>query len=254
MNHSLPPALTPAPALRRLASLWPAGRPARWRMKLLDLFDRFLLHLEHERQCSRGTLQAYRLDFLQFLAWLDRTLEAERAAGLRAKKGGTHDLVHLTTERIRAWQASLSMERKLSPAAIRRKLYALSAFAKFLVATGTVGPSQNPMLGVVAPKRRRRVRQGLALEEWRKALELPLPPHEHAVRAVLALAGVRREELISLRSGGVNLEHPAHSTLRVLGKGDKERLVPVPAPLREILLDHILRTGRTTPMSPMNVA
>lgn len=58
---------------------------------------------------------------------------------------------------------------------------------------------------------------------------------------------MRREELISLRSGGVNLEHPAHSTLRVLGKGDKERLVPVPAPLREILLDHILRTGRTGP-------
>jgi site-specific recombinase XerD len=113
-------------------------------MKLLDLFDRFLLHLEHERQCARGTLHAYRVDFFQFLAWLDRALEAERVAGLRPKTGGTHDLLHFTTERIRAWQASLSMERKLARAAIRRKLYAVSAFAKFLVATGTIGPSQNP--------------------------------------------------------------------------------------------------------------
>jgi site-specific recombinase XerD len=216
-------------------------------MRLLDLFDRFLLHLEHERQCSRGTLQAYRVDFLQFLAWLDRTLEAERAAGLRPKKGGTHDLLHFTTERIRAWQASLSMERRLSPAAIRRKLYAMSAFTKFLVGTGTIGPSQNPMLGVVSPKRRRRIRQGLTLEEWRKVLDLPLPPREHAIRATLALAGVRREELITLQGADVNLERPTQSTLRVRGKGDKERLVPVPAPLREVLLDHILRTGRTGP-------
>ena len=120
--------------------------------------------------------------------------------------------------------------RKLAPAAIRRKLYALSAFAKFLVATGTIGPAQNPLLGVVAPKRRRRIRQGLPLEEWRKVLDLPLSPREHAIRAVLALAGVRREELITLRVADVNLEHPARSTLRVHGKGDKERLVPVPAP------------------------
>jgi site-specific recombinase XerD len=74
------------------------------------------------------------------------------------------------------------------------------------------------------------------LEEWRKVLDLPLPPREHAVRSVLALCGVRREELVSLRVGDANLEHPAQSTLRVHGKGDKERLVPVPAPLREVLV------------------
>jgi site-specific recombinase XerD len=139
MSNPLPSALTRGSELRRLAPPWPAGRPAQWRMRLLDLFDRFLLHLEHERRCSLGTIQAYRRDFLQFLAWLDRTLEAERAASIRPKTIRTHELTHLTTDRVRSWQVSLSMERKLATGAIRRKLYALGAFCKFLVGTGAMG-------------------------------------------------------------------------------------------------------------------
>jgi site-specific recombinase XerD len=213
-------------------------------MKLLDAFDRFLVHLEHERQCAPGTLVAYRTDFLQFLAWLDRTLELERAGGTKRTLVRPNDLGYLTADRVRGWQASCSIERKIGPAAIRRKLHTLRSFGKFLVRTGALGT--DPMAGVTAPKKRKRVRAGLPLEVWRRIMLLELPPREQAMRGVLALAGLRREEVLTLTVGAVRLE-PGQAVLLVRGKGDKERLVPVPRPLRELLLDYLLRTGKTGP-------
>jgi site-specific recombinase XerD len=211
-------------------------------MRLTDAFEAFLRHLEHERQCSPLTVVAYRADFYQYLAWLDRTLEMERAQGVRRPITRPNDLAHFTTERIRAWQASLSLERRLSPTTVRKKIHALASFTKFLMRTGAIG--RNPLDGVTPPKPRGKVRLGIPLETWQRVLALPLAPREATIRGVLAWAGLRRSEVLELRVSDLRLGD-VYPTCVVRGKGDKERVVPVPLPLRELLLDYCLRMGRT---------
>jgi integrase/recombinase XerC len=82
------------------------------------------------------------------------------------------------------------------------------------------------------------------LETWQRVLALPLAPREATIRGVLAWAGLRRSEVLELRASDLRLGD-VYPTLVVRGKGDKERVLPVPPPLRELLLDYCLRMGRT---------
>lgn len=216
-------------------------------MRLHDAFQTFLLHLEHERQCSPRTIVAYRGDSLQFLAWLDRTVTLETVRGGPRPRGArptANDLALFTTAHLRAWQASLALERKLGPAAVRRKLHAMKSFARFAVRTGAL--TTNPCDGLMLPKPRRRVRTALPLAAFRRVLALPLPPREATLRGLLAFAGLRKSEVLDLTVRGVRLD-PVAPTLLIRGKGDRERVVPIPVPLRELLLDYLLRTGKTGP-------
>jgi integrase/recombinase XerC len=209
-------------------------------MRLLTTMEAFLRDLE-ARQCSPLTIVAYRADLLQFIAYVDRELQLEHAVGAKRARA-TDDLAQFTPERIRAWQASLSLERKLSATTVRKKLHALASFAKFCVRASVI--SRSPLDAVVLPKARTRVRQGIPLEVWRRVLALPLSARDATIRGVLAWAGLRRGEVLGLRPVDLRLGD-SYPTLCVRGKGDKERVVPVPPPLRDLLLDYCLRTART---------
>lgn len=216
-------------------------RTGRSLMQIQTAAKAFLHHLEHERQTSPLTRTGYEADIGQFLSFLDQTLAVEAVEGVKPKRARANDLAHFTPERIREWQAHLSLKRRHSPGTVRRKLHALASFAKFLVRTGTI--SRNPMAEVILPRVGTRVRQGMPLEVLDRVMALPLSPRESTMRAVLAEAGLRRQELIDLRVSDLRLGD-VRPTLIVRGKGDKERVVPVSALLRESLLDYTLRKGR----------
>lgn len=213
----------------------------------MQAFEEFLRYLEYERRCSPHTITAYRSDLHQFMAWLDRTMGEESAVGQRKKVVRPDQLGFLTTERVRGWQASLAMERRNDVVTIRRKLHTMQSFVKFLLKTGAI--TENPLGGVTPPRRPRRVRRGLTEREYLALIHLDLEktPEEAAVRDVLALAGIRREELATLTVECCLLSDPVEPRLFIRGKGNAERYVPVPPRLRARLMDWLLRTGKTGP-------
>jgi integrase/recombinase XerC/integrase/recombinase XerD len=179
----------------------------------LTAYDRDL----RARGAAERTRKAYGVDLGQFVAWA-----GERAPG---------DIRHRD---VRRFAAGLSSDGA-APATVARKLAAVRGLFDFLVRTERVG--QNPADLVSSPKREEKLPRVLTAEQVRELLErIPArTPLELRDRAMLELAyscGLRCEEIVSLDVGA--LDHETEQ-LRVLGKGSKERLLPVGEPAQQAL-------------------
>jgi site-specific recombinase XerD len=171
------------------------------------------------RSAAERTRKAYGIDLGQFVEW----------AGARGLAPG--DVRHRD---VRRYGASLS-EDGAAPATVARKLAAIRGLFDFLVRTERLG--QNPADLVSSPKREQKLPRVLSSEQLRSLLErIPArTPLELRDRAMLELAyscGLRCEEIINLDLGALDFET---EQLRVLGKGSKERLLPVGEPAQRAL-------------------
>jgi len=169
------------------------------------------------RNAAERTRRAYAVDLGQFVEWA-----GERAPG---------DIRHRD---VRRYAAGLSSEGA-APATVARKLAAIRGLFDFLVRTERVG--QNPADLVSSPKREEKLPRVLTVTQVRELLErIPArTPLELRDRAMLELAyacGLRCEEIVNLDLGALDFET---EQLRVLGKGSKERLLPVGAPAQRAL-------------------
>jgi integrase/recombinase XerC/integrase/recombinase XerD len=179
----------------------------------LSAYDRDLAG----RGAAERTRRAYAVDLGQFVEWA-----GERNPG---------DLRHRD---VRRYAAGLS-SGGAAPATVARKLAAIRGLFDFLVRTERVG--QNPADLVSSPKREEKLPQVLSTEQMRSLLEgIPArTPLELRDRAMLELAyscGLRCEEIVNLDIGALDFET---EQLRVLGKGSKERLLPVGEPAQRAL-------------------
>ena len=177
------------------------------------------------RAAAARTVRAYEIDLQQFIAWA-------KQRGLSAA-----DVRHRD---VRRYGAGLSSEGA-APATVARKLAAIRGLFDFLVRTEHVG--QNPAELVASPKREEKLPKVLTVEQMRSLLErIPArTPLELRDRAMLELAyscGLRCEEIINLDVGSLDFET---EQLRVLGKGSKERLLPVGEPAQRALLRYTER-------------
>jgi site-specific recombinase XerD len=166
---------------------------------------------------AERTRHAYGVDLGQFVEWA-----AERKPS---------DIRHRD---VRRYAAGLSSEG-LAPASMARKLAAIRGLFDFLVRTERVG--QNPADLVSSPKKEDKLPRLLSTEQVRAVLErIPAStPLELRDRAMLELAyscGLRCEEIVNLDIGAFDFET---EQLRVLGKGSKERLLPVGEPAQRAL-------------------
>ncbi|GLI37540.1 tyrosine recombinase XerC [Geobacter hydrogenophilus] len=173
----------------------------------------FIRHLETERNASPHTLAAYRSDLAQF---------REFVQGELVPSTGPEGVSHLL---IRRWLALLHRDHTKS--SVGRKLAAVRAFFKHLVRTGRL--VKNPAELVSTPKKEKKVPYHLSIDEVTALVETPKEPdilslRDRAILEALYSCGVRVSELTGLNVGGVDLED---GTARVLGKGGKERIVPV---------------------------
>jgi site-specific recombinase XerD len=163
---------------------------------------------------SDSTRRAYRVDVEEFAAWLEQQdasldaintrLLAEYAAQLGAARPGR-------------------TPRRLAPATIARKLAAVRAFLRF-----TLGPARVPDARF-APRRPSRLPSAPKPEEIDAELEAlgdgaPLEIRNRALAELIYSAGLRSREAVDLDLGDVDFEREA---VRVLGKGGKERVVPL---------------------------
>lgn len=177
-------------------------------------------YLSFERGLSPRTLDAYQADVRRLIAFAE-------GRGVTQPSAVTYDL-------LRDFVAMLT-ESGLAAASIARKLSALRALFRFLLEEGVV--STDPSERLESPHPTRRLPQVLSYPEIERLLSAVSPDLEsaHRDRAMLEIlygCGLRVSELIDLRLMGLYLDD---GLLQVVGKGRKERLVPVGADARHAL-------------------
>lgn len=177
-------------------------------------------YLSFERGLSRRTLDAYQADARRLIAFAQR-------------RGVTHPSA-VTYDLLRDFVAALA-ESGLAASSVARKLSALRALFRFLVEEGVV--STDPSERLESPRPARRLPQVLSYPEIERLLaavspDLELAHRDRAMLEVLYGCGLRVSELIDLRLLGLHLDD---GLVQVVGKGRKERLVPVGADARGAL-------------------
>lgn len=188
---------------------------------MTDPLAPFLRYLSVEKNVSPHTLKSYRSDLGQFLAFVT------------ADGGGALDPAALDARAVRAYLARLH-GRGLEPSSVARQLAAIRSWGRFLVRRGVL--ERNPGALVRGPRLPRKLVSFLPVDEARDLLEAR-PPAGHAARdgAILELlyaSGLRVSELCGLDVADVD---GAERTVRVLGKGGKERVVPFGEPAARAL-------------------
>jgi integrase/recombinase XerC len=167
----------------------------------------FLRALAVERGASAHTVRSYRTDLAQFQALL-------------ARQGITRP-EDVDSRTVRAFLASLH-GRKIDRVSIARKLAALRSYFRFLVRRGVL--ASNPARQVTTPRLPRKLVTFLPIDEATALLDAPgTRVRDHAILELLYASGLRVSEL-----AGLDLEDVDRvaGTVRVLGKGSKERIVP----------------------------
>ncbi len=204
-----------------------------WEAALAD-YDRDLL----ARGAAERTRRAYGVDLGGFVEWA-------------APQGlGPADVRHRD---VRRYAAELS-SAGAAAATVARKLAAIRGLYGFLVRTERAG--SNPAELVSSPKRSEKLPKVLTTEQMRTLLER-IPAHtplELRDRAMLELAyscGLRCEEIVNLDEGALDFET---EQLRVLGKGGKERILPVGMPAQRALRRYVERGRRALATDPRETA
>jgi integrase/recombinase XerC len=191
-----------------------------------DPLEAFLRHLRVEKQLSPHTRRSYRSDLQQFRSYcLEATGGRVLNEALRA----------VDARLVRAWLMHLH-GLGLQPASVARKLAALRSWLRFLVRRGVL--AGNPAAEVRGPRLGRKLAAFLPIDESQALLDGgSAPARDRAVLELLYASGLRVSELAGLDLDDVDF---ARRTVRVLGKGGKEREVPFGA-RAAVALDAYLR-------------
>ncbi len=183
------------------------------------MIDDFLSHLQVERRVSPHTLDGYRRDLESLSAW--------------TYKYGPGDVRALRDGDIRAFVAA-EHRRGLSPKSLQRRLSAVRSYFQWLLKHGHV--VANPAAGIRAPKAPRKLPQVLDPDEAKALVEVPtdvpLGLRDRAMLELFYSSGLRLSELCGLRWRDLHLDE---GLVSVLGKGNKQRIVPVGSHARSAL-------------------
>ena len=173
----------------------------------------FLAHLENERRLSPLTVKNYHIDLQTVVAFCKNQHIPEWRA--------------LDTHRVRAYVAS-QHRGGLSGRSLQRRLSALRTFFNYLLRENIV--ASNPAVGVAAPKSPRKLPKTLDVDQIGSLLDIrtgdSLALRDLAMMELFYSSGLRLSELVHLTIGAIDLKD---QTVRVTGKGNKTRIVPVGA-------------------------
>lgn len=180
----------------------------------MNSLGRFLNYLVSEKHFSEHTKIAYENDILSFQDYLKNEYECE-------------DIANCSHLMIRSWAAKM-IDEKQKTSTVRRKLSALRSMFKFLEREQIV--DVNPMQKVITPKLSKPLPDFIPESQ----IDQLLDPHlfsedfsgirDRMMLAMLYATGMRRSELIHLKDKDIDLNQ---NQIRVLGKGNKERIIPI---------------------------
>lgn len=177
------------------------------------LVEKFVDHLAYEKRYSAHTVAAYQRDLAQFHGFL--------------KEFGMEKPEEATDKVVRRWMMKL-MESGVGPRSVNRKLSSLRSFFRFARMVGVV--SADPTALIDAPKTPKRLPEFVEEKGMHRLLDEMAWPDgwkgatDRLVLELLYQTGMRLAELLGLKVGDVDL---SRNTLRVFGKRQKERIIPI---------------------------
>ena len=187
----------------------------------------FLDYLKFERRYSAHTIRSYQDDLRQFGEYLKKDYD---------------EILIVKTDHVtvRSWLAQLK-ENDISAKSINRKISSLKSFFKYHLKAGTI--TRSPMGKIISPKISKRLPVFIKEEDTSKLINASLIATEdwkslntHLLVSLFYGTGMRLSELVNLKENQVDF---SRRQLKVLGKGNKERIIPVTAELLKVVKEYI---------------
>jgi integrase/recombinase XerC len=186
----------------------------------------FLNYLSYQKRYSANTVISYQNDLSNFFDFAFSEYKIE-------------EINQITSSIVRTWLASLK-EKKYSSKSINRKISSLKAFFKYQLRLKTI--STNPVSAISSLKVNKRVPSFVAEKDLNVLLDHDFFPDTFEGRtmslifAILYQTGIRRSELINLKEGNID---KSAGNIKVIGKGNKERIIPVTNHLLKMIESYI---------------
>lgn len=186
------------------------------------MVNAFLSYIEFEKRYSKHTLISYKNDLDQFCTYLNSSYQS-------------NDPALANYNLIRSWILTL-VENQISAKSINRKIACLRSYYKFLLKKGII--ENDPTLKIKAPKVKKTLPVFVEEENMSKLLDqLTFEETFKGIRDKLILeflygTGVRLSELINIKEGDVS---KFEGTVKILGKGNKQRIIPINKTLLELI-------------------
>jgi len=182
-------------------------------MNNAELLDEFCDNLWLEDGLSRNTLDSYRRDLRKFAAWLEMKRDAS--------------ILQTTHGDIQGYLAQLVVTQKAKPSSTSRNISSMKRLFRYLLRQGRI--SVDPTLQIDTPKLPRNLPKSLTEQDVEQLLDAPdvqtpLGLRDRTMFEVLYATGLRVSELVTLRITQVSMDM---GVVRVMGKGSKERVVPL---------------------------
>jgi integrase/recombinase XerC len=200
-------------------------------MGLRSMIDSFLRYLEFEKRLSRHTVLAYKTDLQQFTRYISETFSAPRP---EAADFGI----------VRSWIITL-VESGIDSLSVNRKIACLRSFYKFLYRQDWI--AKDPMMKIRVLKTKKQLpgfvkeRDMVALLDNTATIDSFTSTRDKLVLELFYATGIRLSELITLKECDIDLRN---QTLRVLGKRNKERVVPFAKSLVPLLKAYLTARNR----------
>ena len=189
--------------------------------------ESFLKYLKFERRCSKHTVVAYRKDLDQFEEFVFKTV-------------GDFDVLKVDTKLIRNWVVEL-MSHGITPKTVNRKVTALKSFYRYLLLQELL--EVNPATSVITPKLPKRLPEFVDENSLDHLLDDGYFQNDYeGVRDKLIVslfygAGIRLSELVNLTDRQIFIKE---YLIKVLGKNNKERIVPYPRSINPLIEEYLL--------------
>ncbi|MBW2029189.1 MAG: tyrosine recombinase XerC [Deltaproteobacteria bacterium] len=203
-------------------------------MSVQEKIGEFLAYLKSQRGYSEHTIRNYGIDLRQFLGFIVQRLKEE------GREEGSPSLEYVDLEIIRAYLGGLFGRYKKKT--IGRKLSSIRSFLRFLERRGQL--EGNPAEEISTPREEKYVPSYLPVDEMFRLLEgpdpeAPLGSRDMAILEVLYSSGIRVSELAGLDLSSIDFEQ---RLVRVRGKGNKERIVPIGRKALRATMDYLRKT------------
>lgn len=192
----------------------------------------FIHYISYERRYSESTAKAYENDLFAYSEFLESTYNIST-------------LAQSNHEMIRSWIVKL-MDEGISPRSVNRKISSLKSYFKYLLKEGVI--QNSPLQQIPTVKSAKKLPAYINQDEINELLDSPLKNNDFPsmrdkmIIEVLYFTGIRRSELIQLKDSSIDFER---AILKVRGKGNKERIIPLSNKLLEHIKDYIVQKEKT---------
>lgn len=193
----------------------------------MELQESFISYLQYEKRCSSHTIKAYKNDLDQFVEFYTNMV-------------GEFNVNKVDSKLVREWIVSL-MNHEVSARSVNRKITTLKSFYNHLIKLGVI--DSNPAKGLALPKIRKKLPSFVEEDKLSQLLDNGyfdndfIGTRDKLIITLFYGTGIRLSELIGLKETDIDRRN---SQIKVLGKRNKERIIPYPVSINQLIEQYVI--------------